>query len=258
MSSENQTVRWNPHIGEEEKEEILDVDWREVPDEFINNNHSSEALKWDGENFFNKEKDRRPSKTIQELTRTGEFDHRLMLYNEHHDTGVHAPTPYCAMLSGDDSGGDQVVMEFMGGDEWMSFPRAFSQGEIVDKEEVRQVCQGLGEFAKVLENEQMKHGDIALRHFYVNQDTYDLGVIDIEGGTANARPSAVEEEIYQIEEVMDRIPRPQYEDEMFEWFSEGYESVPDPRDTNIPTSVYESEENGYNLSEGAGDMLGWD
>lgn len=256
MSSDGSTVRWNPHIEDEVKDEILEVDWREVPDEFINNNHSSESLKWDGENYFNKAKDRRPSKTIQELTRTGEFDHRLMLYDEHHDTGVHAPTPYGALLNeGDET--DEVVMEFMGGNGWVSFPRAFSSGEIVDEDEVRQVCQGLGRFAKILQNEQMKHGDIALRHFYVDQDSYDVGVIDIENGTANARPSAVEEEIDQIEGVIDRIPRPQYEDQMFDWYNQGYESVPDPEDTQLPTSVYESEDDGYDLTDTICDTLGW-
>lgn len=257
MVSEGDTVRWNPHVDEDEKEEIMNLDWREVPDELINNNHSSESLRWDGETYFNKAKDRRPSKTIQELTRTGEFDHRLMLYDEHHDTGVHAPTPYGAVLT-EGEGPDEVVMEFMGeGDGWISFPMAFSKGDLVEEHQVRQVCRGVGRFAKILDNEQMNHGDIALRHFYVNRDGYDVGVIDIEGGTVNARPSAVEQELDQMEDVIDRIPRPQYKGEMMNWYQEGYESVPDPDQTNFPTSVYESDDDGFDFSETISDALGW-
>ena len=256
MSSDGRTVRWNPHIDEAEKEEIMNVDWEEVPDEFINNNHSSESLKWDGEKYFNKAKDRRPSKTIQELTRTGEFDHRLMLYDEHHDTGVHAPTPYGAILNEGEKT-DEVVMEFMGGNGWTSFPTAFSQGELVGEDQVSQVCKGLGKFAKILENEQMRHGDIALRHFYVNQDNYDVGVIDIEGGTANARSSEVKAEVAQIEDVIERIPRPQYEGQMIGWYQEGYDSVPDPENTQLPTSVYDAGDNGFDLSGTISDVFCW-
>lgn len=254
MNLEDQTLRWNPHIQEDEKQDILQTEWTEVPNEYINNNHSSESLKWDEENYFSKEKDRAPAKTIQELTRTGEIDHRLLLYEEHHNTNVHAPTPYCAALSGNEEDGDQVIMDFMG-DQWASFPKAFSQGDLVDEQNVRQVTQGLGQFAKILENEQMRHGDIALRHFYVDQETYDVGVIDIEGGSVSAKESAIAEERQQIEDVIERIPRPQYEDQLEGWFEEGYDQVPEPEDTNIPTSVYETEDNGYSLTEMATDIL---
>jgi len=255
------TVRWNPHIQDDLKDEILDLEWEEVPEEFINDNHSSDNLQWDEEtNYFKKIKNRNPSKTIQELTRTGEFDHRLMLYEEHHDANVCAPTPYCAILKPENEGRreDEVIMDFMGGNnEWLSFPKAFSEGNIVEETEVRQVCEGIGQFAKILENESMIHGDIALRHFYVDQETYDIGIIDIEGGSPNARALEVQEEINQMENIIERIPRPQYGSQMHEWFGQGYESLPQAEYTDIPTSVYETDEgdNGYDLSQDDIDFL---
>ncbi|MFB6116695.1 MAG: lipopolysaccharide kinase InaA family protein [Candidatus Nanosalina sp.] len=255
MNLGGETIRWNPHIGDEEKEDIAHAEFEEVPGDLINDDNSSEAFRWDRENYFAKEKERDPSKTIQELTRTGEFDHRLSLYDEHHDTGVHAPTPYCAMINPEnDQYGDQVIMEFIGGENWTSFPRAFAEGAIVGEDEVKQVAEGLGRYSKILENECMGHGDVAWRHFFVNTENYDLAVIDIEGGTANARPSMIEEERQEISEVLDQIPRPQYEDQIYEWFAEGRESVPEPDETNLPTSAYDCNGN-YGVPEGADEML---
>jgi len=255
MNLDGEDIRWNPHICESTKEELAETELEEVPDYLINSNHSSETLRWDGEKFFGKEKDRKPSNTIQELTRTGEFDHKLSLYNEHHDTGVHAPTPYCAIMYSEENQIDnELIMEFMGGDDWMSFPKAFSQGEIVQEEEVQSVCQGIGEFAKILQNEKLGHGDIAWRHLYVNPDNYDIAVIDIEGGTTQARPSMMDEETREIQEILDQIPRPQYEDQINGWFEQGYNSVPDPRNTDLPTSEYACD-GGYEISENALDLL---
>lgn len=255
MDFEDTTVRWNPHICDDTKDELEKAEFVEVPENLINNDHSSDSLKWDGGNFFSKQKGRKPSNTIQELTRTGEFDHIFSLYNEHHDTSIHAPTPYCAVIYSDNDTVDQVVMDFMGGDDWMSFPRAFSGGEfLMQEDEVRSVCYSLGEFAKILENENMAHGDVAWRHFYVDPEHYDVAAIDIEGGTTDARESTIQGEQEELQSILDKMPRPQYEEAIYDGFQDGYESVPDPENTDLPRSEYECEGD-YGLTQKALDLL---